>query len=168
MSSNTTADIMCSDSNEKKRPAPLVSVRTSSSFSSEDSLKISRTPRFFEATAVYSPVDGPVDQHRSPFDESRQPQRNSYMAQPQPADVGFGYISASRHDQGVPIEMPITPGSPLKSAMRLPGAAARAIENPLSPTFREEEILEKREQMTEKEQAKDLVSAIASRICMID
>ena len=47
--------------------------------------------------------------------------------------------------------------SPLKSAMRVPGTPARKIENPLSPTFREEDILEKREKMTEAEQAKDLV-----------
>jgi hypothetical protein len=52
----------------------------------------------------------------------------------------------------------MTPRSPLKSAMRVPGTPARKIvENPLSPTFREEDILEKREQATEKEQAKDLV-----------
>ena len=29
--------------------------------------------------------------------------------------------------------------------------------NPLSPTFREEQVLEKHEEMTEKEQVKDLV-----------
>lgn len=42
--------------------------------------------------------------------------------------------------------------------MRVPGTPARKIvENPLSPTFREEEILEKRERATDVEQAKDLV-----------
>ncbi|PSE33093.1 hypothetical protein C7G84_19330, partial [Acinetobacter baumannii] len=50
----------------------------------------------------------------------------------------------------------MTPASPLKSAMRVPGTPARKIENPLSPTFREEEILEKREKDTDKEQANDL------------
>jgi len=81
------------------------------------------------------------------------------MAQSQPSDIGFGYISqndASRHDQGIPVEIPQTPGSPLKSAMRIPGTPARKFDNPLSPTFREEQILEKHESMTEKEQAKDL------------
>lgn len=62
-----------------------------------------------------------------------------------------------RHDQGVPVEIPQTPGSPLKSAMRIPGTPGRKIDNPLSPTFREEQILEKHEDMTDKEQANDLV-----------
>jgi hypothetical protein len=82
------------------------------------------------------------------------------MAQSQPSDIGFGYISQndpSRQSLGVPVEVPITPASPLKSAMRVPGTPGRKIDNPLSPTFREEQILEKHEQMTEKEQAKDLV-----------
>lgn len=46
----------------------------------------------------------------------------------------------------------------LKSAMKVPGTPARKIENPLSPTFREEDLYEKRESKTEKEQARDLVS----------
>jgi len=41
--------------------------------------------------------------------------------------------------------------------MRVPGTPGRKIDNPLSPTFREEQILEKHEELTEKEQAKDLV-----------
>lgn len=92
------------------------------------------------------------------------------MAQAQPADVGFGYIAdsnPSRHSQGIPVEMPLTPGSPLKSAMKLPGAPRRVIENPLSPTFREEQILEKHESLTEKEQAKDLVVKTRVRIAKI-
>ncbi|EMR61840.1 hypothetical protein UCREL1_11247 [Eutypa lata UCREL1] len=52
--------------------------------------------------------------------------------------------------------MPMTPKSPLKSALRVPGTPGRRFDNPLSPTFREEEILEKREKDTDKEQAKDL------------
>lgn len=51
----------------------------------------------------------------------------------------------------------MTPASPLKSAMKVPGTPARRLDNPLSPTFREEQILEKTEEETEKEQAKDLV-----------
>jgi hypothetical protein len=84
------------------------------------------------------------------------------MAQAQPSDIGFGYISnndPSRHSQGVPVEIPLTPASPLKSAMKVPGTPGRKIDNPLSPTFREEQILEKHEGMTEKEQAKDLVNS---------
>jgi len=76
------------------------------------------------------------------------------MAQSQPSDIGFGYIADnSRH-----VEVPMTPASPLRSAMKVPGTPARKIDNPLSPTFREEQILEKHEGLTEKEQAKDLVS----------
>jgi hypothetical protein len=87
------------------------------------------------------------------------------MAQSQPSDIGFGYIAdndASRH-----VEIPITPASPLKSAMRMPGTPARKIDNPLSPTFREEQILEKHEEMTEKEQAKDLVSKGPDHSCTL-
>jgi hypothetical protein len=85
------------------------------------------------------------------------------MAQAQPSDIGFGYISENdpaRHSQGVPVEVPVTPGSPLKSAMKIPGTPGRKIDNPLSPTFREEQILEKHEEMTEKEQANDLVRTL--------
>lgn len=52
----------------------------------------------------------------------------------------------------------MTPKSPLKSAMRVPGTPGRGLTNPLSPTFREEENLEAREKITEKDQARDLVS----------
>jgi hypothetical protein len=72
--------------------------------------------------------------------------------QAQPADVGFGYINEKRES----VAVPMTPRSPLKSAMRVPGTPGRAL-NPLSPTFREEEHLERREERTEKEQARDLV-----------
>lgn len=54
----------------------------------------------------------------------------------------------------------MTPKTPLKSAMKVPGTPARPFDNPLSPTFREEDILEKRELSTEKEQARDVVCSI--------
>ncbi|KAI9641125.1 hypothetical protein NHQ30_010555 [Ciborinia camelliae] len=147
-----------------RRPPPLTQPRSSSdssTASSESSLKVPRTPRFAEATTVYSPVDD----KRSPFadpprtaDSQAQTQKTqAYMAQSQPSDIGFGYISENqRQSQGVPVEMPLTPSSPLKSALRVPGTPGRMM-NPLSPTFREEQVLEKHEEMTEKEQAKDLV-----------
>lgn len=144
--------------NEKKRPEPLTRERTSSS-SSDTSLKVPRTPRFAEATTVYSPIEASEDS-RSPFADPPSTKTQSYMAQSQPSDIGFGYISnndPSRQSQGVPVEVPLTPGSPLKSAMRVPGTPGRRIDNPLSPTFREEQMLEKHEEVTEKEQAKDLV-----------
>jgi uncharacterized membrane protein len=49
----------------------------------------------------------------------------------------------------------MTPKSPLKSALRSPGVP-RKMDNPLSPTFREEEVLEKREGRTDKQQQRDL------------
>jgi len=76
------------------------------------------------------------------------------MAEAQPSDIGFGYINDQSRQ---PVEVPLTPASPLKSAMKVPGTPGRKIDNPLSPTFREEQILEKHEEMTEKEQARDLV-----------
>ncbi|OLN88656.1 hypothetical protein CCHL11_01734 [Colletotrichum chlorophyti] len=135
---------------EKKRPAalnlaPTRSASTDSS-SSESSLKPPRTPRFAEATSVHSPVEGT----RSPFAD---PVR-SEVPQSQPGDIGFGYINSNSHRESVAV--PMTPKSPLKSAMRVPGTPARKIENPLSPTFREEDILDKREAATDKEQARDL------------
>jgi len=152
---------------EKKRPAPLITTRErTSSSSSDSSIKPPRTPRFAEATTVYSPIEAP-EKNRSPFADPPQPKTQFCMPQAQPSDIGFGYISEnslSRHSQGVPVEVPLTPGSPLKSAMKLPGAPKRMIDNPLSPTFREEQVLEKHETMTEKEQARDLIIKTRVRI----
>jgi len=58
--------------------------------------------------------------------------------------------------------MPRTPASPLKSALKSPGVMST--KNPLSPTWREEDLLEKREEVTEKEQARDL--AIKTKVRM--
>ncbi|KAL2259169.1 hypothetical protein VTK26DRAFT_7245 [Humicola hyalothermophila] len=140
---------------EKKRPAALnlAPVRTMSagSVSSTDSTSTSsslakppRTPRFAEATAVHSPIEP----QRNPFSEK------SETGDAQPGDVGFGYIGAGANRDSVAV--PMTPKSPLKSALKAPGAPSRSFANPLSPTFREEQILEAREKSTEKEQARDL------------
>lgn len=80
-------------------------------------------------------------------------QRKSDVPQAQVGDMGFGYISEKRESAA----MPASPRSPLKSAMRFPGTPRTFNGNPLSPTFREENILESREKLTEKQQAKDLV-----------
>lgn len=146
---------------EKNRPTPLTRNLTSASSSSDESLslKVPRTPRFAEATTVYSPIDA-SEKGRSPFAD---PPQNK-MAQSNPSDVGFGYISentAPRH-----VEIQVGPASPgLKSAMKVPGTPGRKFDNPLSPTFREEQVLEKHEQMTEKEQAKDL--KVKTRVRMV-
>ncbi|KAK8138674.1 hypothetical protein PG984_002054 [Apiospora sp. TS-2023a] len=144
-----------SSPDDRRRPAfqHYTPSRTSSqgSSSSSSSLKQLRTPRFAEATSIHSPVDG-----RGPFAD---PQEATHA---QPADVGFGYIgenTATKESSN-----PTVPMTPLKSAMKVPGTPARRIENPLSPTFREEEILGKREHDTEKEQAKDL--AIKTRVSL--
>lgn len=127
---------------EKKRPSALkLSSRSSSSGSSTESLKQPRTPRFAEATTVHSPVNG-----KSPFADPEKDDDNS-----QPSYVGFGYIGKGEDD-----DIPMAPRSPLKSAMKVPGTPGRRFDNPLSPTFREEQVLEKHESLTDKEQARDL------------
>lgn len=142
---------------EKKRPMALnlapartmsaSSVSTTDSASTSSSVaKPPRTPRFAEATTVHSPVEP----RALPFSEK------SEVTQGQPGDVGFGYIGNAGNGESV--AMPMTPRSPLKSAMKVPGTPGRALANPLSPTFREEQVLEDKEKATDKEQAKDLVS----------
>jgi hypothetical protein len=75
----------------------------------------------------------------------------------QVGDLGFGYINEKRES----VVMPATPRSPLKSAMKFPGSPRTVRENPLSPTFKEETILERREERTDKEQARDLVCSLS-------
>ncbi|KAI0012101.1 hypothetical protein F4779DRAFT_101509 [Xylariaceae sp. FL0662B] len=134
---------------DRRRPAALnlTPSRSSSAGSSTttSSLKPPRTPRFAEATTVHSPVE----QRSMPFGRDER----SQVAQAQPGDVGFGYINSESNGEG---NVPMAPKSPLKSAMKVPGTPARKFENPLSPTFREEDILEKREKDTDVEQARDL------------
>lgn len=143
---------------DKKRPVALnlrpVRTPSTDSSSSDGSLKHPRTPRFAEATTVHSPVDN----RKGPFSRND----NSVVAQAQPGDIGFGYINDSSNRESV--NMPMTPRSPLKSAMKVPGTPGRRFDNPLSPTFREEQILEKREASTEKEQAKDLKIKVRVRM----
>lgn len=88
-----------------------------------------------------------MDMRKSPFADPEQPETGNSQ---QPGVVGFGYINnAHESDNG--------PKVPLKSALKVPGTPARQITNPLSPTFREEEILEKREARNDQQQAKDIV-----------
>ncbi|KAH9844415.1 hypothetical protein Tdes44962_MAKER01448 [Teratosphaeria destructans] len=134
------------------------------------SLKSPRTPRFAEATAVNSPIEP----RKFPFSDLKVLNTNHYMAQPQPGDVGFGYVN--RHES---VEMPDTDDndypsmpkgplkSPLKSAMKTPGAPPKDLKAILSPTFREEEILEKQEAHTEKRQKQDLRIKVRVRIAKI-
>lgn len=85
-------------------------------------------------------------------------------SEPKPSDVGFGYVADNDPSRNAtyPVEQEANynpPKSPLKSAMKVPGTPGRML-NPLSPTFREEQILEKHEDSTEKENAKDLASVL--------
>ena len=148
---------------EDERKAAKVSVRSrnSSTSSSGLSIKTPRAARFAEATSVNSPI-GPTAAGRSPFADP--PRTQHLMPEPQPSDVGFGYVSdnmPSKHASYAGVEMPQTPASPLKSALRVPGTPGRL--NPLSPTFREEEVLEKQELKADKENAKDLVGSLIIR-----
>lgn len=135
---------------DKKRPAalnlqPVRSSSTDSSSSTSSIGKPPRTPRFAEATSIHSPVESTGNGFGD----------RNVVPQSQPGDIGFGYISNNRESAAVPM----SPRSPLKSAMKAPGTPGRGL-NPLSPTFREEQILEKREESTEKEQVKDLVMCL--------
>lgn len=150
-----------------ERPRASTSDSSEGSWTKPPSLKSPRAARFAEATAVNSPIE-PGQTGRNPFKEPPPlTATNHYMAQPQPADVGFGYIN--KHDS---VEMPETENnngyypattprspmkSPLKSAMKTPGAAPRELNAVFSPTFKNEDLLEKQEKHTDKEQARDIV-----------
>jgi hypothetical protein len=139
------------DDDDKEPKTRTRSLRTDSS-SSTNSLKSPRKARFAEATSVLSPATGPGE-HRSPFADPK-------MAEDahKPSDVGFGYIADNQpREQFATVRSNTENGQPLKSAMKTPGTAGRLL-NPLSPTFKEEVDLERQEDKTDKEQARDLVS----------
>ncbi|KAF2788706.1 hypothetical protein K505DRAFT_366249 [Melanomma pulvis-pyrius CBS 109.77] len=148
-----------------KKPAAVTLEKRNSRDSLSPSVKTPRTARFAEATTVYSPIDA-----RSPFAD---PPLNHYKPQPQVSDVGFGYVQSVEMEETdkkyLPPPTPMTP-SHLKSALKSPGAPPRtpgAETMILSPTFREEQMLEKREESTEKEQAQDLKVKVRVRIAKI-
>jgi len=128
-----------------------------------DTNKTPRTARFAEATSVYSPVDAP----RAPFEYPT----NHYKPQAQVSDVGLSYVGVEMEETDrkyLPPPTPRTVGA-LKSAMKSPGAPPRTpgAASILSPTFKEEARLEKREALTEKEQAQDLKVKVRVRIAKI-
>lgn len=145
-------------------------------------MKSPRIARFAEATAVDSPIEAPADAPR--FAEQPYTPVESVQPQLQAGDVGFGYVNDRRsmHDVPhveMPAEPPLSPGgpkSPLKSAMKTPGAKPRKIEIPkspmfqeesiLSPTWREEKLVEKRETRTSRMQKDDLVRCPRISICI--
>ncbi|KAL9121844.1 MAG: hypothetical protein Q9187_001591 [Circinaria calcarea] len=136
-----------------KEPQVTVRPRTSSS-SSSLSLKTPRTTRFAEATSVNSPI-GPTLAGRNPF--CGPPITTTHLTpQAQPSDIGFGYMSQSDREKHNSIEVPLTPMSPMRSALKVPGTPGRFID-PRSPTFKEETVLEEQELKTDKQNAADLV-----------
>ena len=163
-------------SSEGRKTASGVTIQTrartnSTDSSSAPSVRTPRAARFAEATAVHSPIE-PSEASKSPFAKLSSTDKSKPQQAAQPSDVGFGYISqndGASHirntlmvddARNMPPSTPKSPlKSPLKSALKSPGAPPRVIENPLSPTFKEEEHLEKQEKATEKTQARDLVSS---------
>ena len=130
------------------------SIRTNSSSSNTPSLSTPRKARFAEATSVLSPASGPGES-RSPFADPKMAEGGH-----KPSDVGFGYIADNQpREQYATVRTDTSQSQPLKSALKTPGTASRLL-NPLSPTFREEAALEKQEDKTDIEQAKDLVGCI--------
>ncbi|KAF3398187.1 hypothetical protein F1880_005675 [Penicillium rolfsii] len=131
----------------------------SSSESCGASLKSPRTARFAEATTVHSPIES---SSRSPFADPPQQQHGGV------GDVGFGYVAANHPAQyAADSRPPMTPAlaSPLRSGLKVPNTAKSL--NPLSPTFREEYMLEKQEKVAEKENARDLRIKLRVRIAKI-
>jgi hypothetical protein len=120
----------------------------------DQSLKVSRTPRFAEATTVCPPIEAGKEGRLLFADPPRTKKTQSFIAEAQPSDIFFGYINDLSRQ---PIEVPLILVSPLKNVMKVPETPGQKIDNPLSSTFRKEQILEKHEEMTEKEQARDLV-----------
>jgi hypothetical protein len=146
--------------NDKKSATVTTLEKRNSKDSLSPEVKTPRIARFAEATSVYSPIDPP----RSPLSYPT----NHYKPQPQVSDVGnvgnvgFGYVqSVEMEETDRKYLPPPTPKTPLRSALKSPGAPPRTTETMiLSPTFREEQVLEKHEEMTEKEQQKDLVRSL--------
>jgi len=146
-------DTLPIQASQKQEQITTRSNRTNSSSSTAPSTSGPRRARFAEATTVDSPSTNEQEEHRLPF--SKKPKTDKA---PKPSDVGFGYISDNN-----PVEQHATlrptNDTPLKSALKTPGTAGRLL-NPLSPTFREEQFLEKEEEKTEIQQAKDLVCSL--------
>lgn len=144
------------DLNEKETSIHTRPVRSDSESSTSSGLATPRKTRFAEATSVDSPATGPGE-YRSPFADPPAKMATEHK----PSDVGFGYIADNapvEQHATIPVSYGVN-GQPLKSAMKTPGTAARLI-NPMSPTFREEQMLEREEEKTEKQQANDLVRSL--------
>jgi hypothetical protein len=145
------ADLIRGSYHSAMGPPPQHTVRDTRSGSDSDtsnaSLKSPRTARFAEATSIHSPIDR-TEAERSPFADPPRSQAPGDVA-----DVGFGYVAANNAVQHADDQVPM---SPFRPDLKVPQTAKSL--NPLSPTFREEYMLEKQEKKAEVENARDLVS----------
>lgn len=143
------ADLTRSSYHSAMGPPPQHTVREtrSGSETSNASLKSPRTARFAEATSIHSPIDR-TEAGRSPFADPPNTHTQGNVS-----DVGFGYVAANDPARRVDDQVPM---SPFRPDLKMPQTAKSL--NPLSPTFREEYILEKQEKKAEVENARDLVS----------
>lgn len=123
-------------------PQHTVQETRSSSENSNSSLKSPRTARFAEATSIHSPIE---QAQRSPFADPPKPQSKGDVG-----DVGFGYVAANNYHANDQVPM-----SPFRPDLKVPQTAKSL--NPLSPTFREEYMLEKQEKKADVENARDIV-----------
>jgi hypothetical protein len=118
------------------------------------SLKVSRTPRFAEATTVCLPIKADKE-GRSLFTDLLKTEKTQlFITETQPSDIFFSYINNLLQQ---PVKVPLTPASPLKSVIKVLETLEQKINNPLSLTFKKEQILKKHKEMTKKKQTKDLV-----------
>ncbi|KAJ6073904.1 uncharacterized protein N7446_001681 [Penicillium canescens] len=140
-------------------PPPQHTVREtrSSSDTSNASLKSPRTARFAEATSIHSPIER-TEAGRSPFADPPKSQAQSGGV----GDLGFGYVAANNPAQHADDQVPM---SPFRPDLKVPQTAKSL--NPLSPTFREEYMLEKQEKKAEVENARDLRIKLRVRIAKV-
>ncbi|CAI7594190.1 unnamed protein product [Penicillium glandicola] len=139
-------------------PLPQQTVREhrSGSDTSNASLKSPRTARFAEATSIHSPIDR-AEAGPSPFADPPKSQAKGDVG-----DVGFGYVAANSAIQHADDQVPL---SPFRPDLKVPQTAKSL--NPLSPTFREEYLLEKQEKKAEVENARDLRIKLRVRIAKL-
>lgn len=115
----------------------------------------SRQPRFTESTAINSPIETGQFSKPSRIDSFTKARMTSQL---QPSDVGLAFIKDDRLPcEGVSVVKPFqTAESTFKKEVH--DTPKDEAPNPLSPTFREEQKLQQCENLTDNEQAKDLVS----------
>ncbi|KAJ5498782.1 hypothetical protein N7453_007833 [Penicillium expansum] len=125
--------------------------------------------------ASYHSAMGPPPQHTVRETRSDSDTSNASLKSPRTArfaeatsihspgdvgDVGFGYVGANNEHANDQVPM-----SPFRPDLKVPQTAKSL--NPLSPTFREEYLLEKQEKKAEVENARDLRIKLRVRIAKL-